>query len=138
VIELLKLTHNSLPASGTGKDNNREMVIGRSEDRDNPWCPLVLRHHRNVWDPIRVPHLGPRSVDRAPKAEHMTAFDQTIALPRPCETGAVHIWAPAFEDVIQLALYVDGCRKSEIRSVFRRNPREAHWHSLPTVGGCDP
>ena len=26
----------------------------------------------------------------------MTAFDQIIiALPRPCETGAVHIWVPA-------------------------------------------
>jgi hypothetical protein len=34
------------------------MVIGRSEDRDNPWGPLMLRHHQGVWDPIRVPHLG--------------------------------------------------------------------------------
>ena len=77
------------------------MVIGRSEDRDNPWDPLVLRHHRHVWDPIRVTHLGQRSPDRTIKAcpresgaGHMTAFDQTIVLPRPCETGAVHIWVP--------------------------------------------
>jgi Sulfatase-modifying factor enzyme 1 len=54
---------------------------------------LVLRHHRNVWAPIRVPHLGQRSYDRTTKAEHMTAFDQTISPPSPCETGAVHIWA---------------------------------------------
>src|SRR5215467_15033550 len=91
------------------------MVIGRSEDRDNPWNPLVLRHHVHVWDPIRVPHLGQRSYDRTTKAGHMTAFDQTsrcqalarrgpstydcirpdIPLPSPCETGAVHICIPA-------------------------------------------
>src|SRR5271165_1423816 len=33
---------------------------------------------------------------------------------------------PAKEGVIQLAGYVDGCRKSDIQSVFRRNPREVH------------
>ena len=55
----------------------------------------MLRHHRDVWDPIRVTHLGQRSYDRTTKAGHMTAFDQIIiALPRPCETGAVHIWVP--------------------------------------------
>src|ERR1700726_1433630 len=37
------------------------MVIGRSEDRDNPWDRLVLRHHCSVWNPIRVTHLGQRS-----------------------------------------------------------------------------
>jgi len=52
------------------------MVIGRSEDRDNPRDPLVLRHHGNVWDPIRVTHLGQRSFDRTTQAEHMTAIDQ--------------------------------------------------------------
>jgi hypothetical protein len=56
------------------------MAIGRSEDRDNPWNPLMLGHHVLVWDPIRVPHLGQRSCDRTVKAGHMTAFDQTIAL----------------------------------------------------------
>jgi hypothetical protein len=53
------------------------MVIGRSEDRDNPRDPLVLRHHGNVWDPIRVTHLGQRSSDRIKPAGHMTAIDQT-------------------------------------------------------------
>src|SRR5260370_1008093 len=37
------------------------MAIGRSEDRDTPGNPLVLRHHGSVWDPIRVTHLGQRS-----------------------------------------------------------------------------
>src|ERR1700730_12716903 len=40
------------------------MAIGRSEDRDNPRDPLVLRHHGNVRDPISVTHLGQRSFDR--------------------------------------------------------------------------
>jgi hypothetical protein len=63
------------------------MVIGRSEDRDNPWCLLVLRHHCHVWDPIRVPHLGQRSSDRTTKAEHMIAFDQTVALQTSLRVG---------------------------------------------------
>src|SRR5437868_3853875 len=37
------------------------MAIGRSEDRDNPWDPVVLRHHGSVWGPIRATHLGQRS-----------------------------------------------------------------------------
>jgi len=53
------------------------MVIGRSEDRDNPWNPLVLRHHVPVWDPIRVTHLGQRSCDRTTQAGHMAATDQS-------------------------------------------------------------
>ena len=53
------------------------MVIGRSEDRDNPWNPLVLRHHVPVWDPIRVTHLGQRSPDRTTQAGHMAATDQS-------------------------------------------------------------
>src|SRR5215469_8641501 len=52
------------------------MAIGRSEDRDTPWDPMVLRHHFSVWDPIRVTHLGPRSSDRTTQAGHMTATDQ--------------------------------------------------------------
>src|SRR5215469_3626192 len=43
------------------------MAIGRSEDRDTPWDPMVLRHHFSVWDPIRVTHLGQRSSDRTYK-----------------------------------------------------------------------
>ena len=73
------------------------MVIGQSEDRDTPRCPAVLRHHCRVWDPIRATHLGQRSTDRTTQAGHMTATDQTThrSCTRPCETGAVHIWAPA-------------------------------------------
>ena len=63
------------------------MAIGRSEDRDNPRDPLVLRHHGNVWDPIRVPHLGQRSTDRTAKAGHMTATDQTVAAAQPLQAG---------------------------------------------------
>jgi hypothetical protein len=71
------------------------MAIGRSEDRDNPRDPLVLRHHGNVWDPVRVPHLGQRSFDRTTQAEHMIAIDQTpsrscnvLARPGPSTYGS--------------------------------------------------
>src|SRR6202048_3525817 len=63
------------------------MVIGRSEDRDNPWDRLVLRHHCSVWNPIRVTHLGQRSTDRTAKAGHMTATDQTVAAAQPLQAG---------------------------------------------------
>jgi hypothetical protein len=52
------------------------MVIGRSEDRDNPWDPLVLRHRLHVQDPIREPHLGQRPTVPHSKAGHMTAIDR--------------------------------------------------------------
>jgi len=52
------------------------MAIGRSEDRDNPGNPAMLRHHVHVRDPIRVTHLGQRSCDRTTQAGHMTAIDQ--------------------------------------------------------------
>src|SRR4029077_12159142 len=60
-----------------GKERSSKMVIGRSEDRDNPWNPLVLRHHVPVWDPIRVTHLGQRSCDRTTQAGHMAATAQS-------------------------------------------------------------
>src|ERR1700680_1621406 len=63
------------------------MVIGRSEDRENPWDRLVLRHHCSVWNPIRVTHLGQRSTDRTAKAGHMTATDQTVAAAQPLQAG---------------------------------------------------
>ena len=53
------------------------MAIGRTEDRNTPGNPLGPRPHRDVWDPIRVTHLGPRSTWPRIKAEHMTAIDQT-------------------------------------------------------------
>src|SRR5215472_2249637 len=73
------------------------MAIGRSEDRDTPWNPMVLRHHhpclgpdpRNPSGPAVIrPHHTGRTYDcNRPAA---------IAAAHPCETGAVHIWVPAF------------------------------------------
>jgi len=59
------------------------MAVGRSEDRDNPGKPAVLRHHVHVRDPIRVTHLGQRSCDRTTKAGHMTAIDRTVIRAAP-------------------------------------------------------
>ena len=59
------------------------MAIGRSENRDNPGNPAVLRHHFHVRDPIRVTHLGQRSCDRTTKAGHMTAIDRTVIRAAP-------------------------------------------------------
>jgi hypothetical protein len=53
------------------------MAIGRTEDRNTPGNPLGRRPHRDVWGPIRVTHLGPRSTWPHLKAGHMTAIDQT-------------------------------------------------------------
>jgi hypothetical protein len=53
------------------------MAIGRTEDRNTPGNPLGRRPRRDVWDPIRVTHLGPRSTWPHTKAGHMTAIDQT-------------------------------------------------------------
>jgi hypothetical protein len=63
------------------------MVIGRSEDRDNPRNPLVLGHHQNVWDPICEPHLGQRPYAPRTEAEHMTAIDQTISAVQTLQGG---------------------------------------------------
>src|ERR1700681_3550363 len=72
------------------------MAIGRTEDRDTPRDPTMLRHHGNVRDPIRETHLGQRSIRPRTQAGHMTAIDQyhhrRKSLARP---GAVHIWVPA-------------------------------------------
>ncbi len=71
-------------SSGACKERS-EMAIGRSEDRDTPRNPAMLRHRVLVRDPIRETHLGQRS--RRPHhkslpsqkrgAGHMTATDQT-------------------------------------------------------------
>lgn len=83
------------------------MVIGRSEDRDNPRCPAVFRHHCRVWHPICKTHLGQRP--SVPRTKHALAkaggrtYDRNrpepFPLPSPCEAGAVHISAPAFAGV---------------------------------------
>ena len=53
------------------------MAIGRTEDRNTPGNPLGRAPRRDVWGPIRVTHLGPRSTRPHIKAGHMTAIDQT-------------------------------------------------------------
>jgi hypothetical protein len=63
------------------------MVIGRSEDRDNPWDPLVLRHHDDVWDSIRVPHLGQRSYDRTPKGRTYDCIRPDCPAAKPSQDG---------------------------------------------------
>src|SRR5437763_15292394 len=63
------------------------MAIGRTEDRN----PLGPKPRRDVWGPIRVTHLGPRSTRPHTEAGHMTAIDQTRpSCKKPCEAGAVH------------------------------------------------
>ena len=52
------------------------MAIGRTEDRNTPGNPLGRAPRRDVWGPIRVTHLGPRSTRPHIKAGHMTAIDQ--------------------------------------------------------------
>jgi hypothetical protein len=67
------------------------MAIGRTEDRNTPGNPLGLRPRCDVWGPIRVTHLGPRSKWPHIKAGHMTANrpDPSPAAISPCEAGAV-------------------------------------------------
>jgi hypothetical protein len=59
------------------------MAIGRTEDRDTPRDPTVLRHHQPVQDPIRVTHLGQRPSAPHTKAARMTAIDQTVLRAAP-------------------------------------------------------
>ena len=81
--------------SGASKDSDSKMAIGRSEDRDNPGNPLVLRHRVHVWGPIRASHLGQRSSRPHHKGR---TYDRNRPDPsqlhRPCKPGAVHIWVP--------------------------------------------
>ena len=53
------------------------MAIGRTEDWDTARDSVMLRHRESVCDPIRVTHLGQRSIRPHSKAGHMTAIDQT-------------------------------------------------------------
>src|SRR5260370_15814866 len=63
------------------------MAIGRSEDRDTPGNPSMLRHRVHVRDPIRVAHLGLRSTRPHTQAGHMTAIDQTHFCCKTLQTG---------------------------------------------------
>ena len=53
------------------------MAIGRTEDWDTARDSVMLRHRESVCDPIRVTHLGQRSIRPHSKAGHMTAIDQS-------------------------------------------------------------
>jgi len=53
------------------------MAIGRAEDRDTPWDPVMFNIARMFRSPIRVTHLGQRSDRPHTQAGHMTAIDQT-------------------------------------------------------------
>jgi hypothetical protein len=70
------------------------MVIGRSEDRDNPRDPAVLRHRQDVRDPIRGTHLGQRPSVPHAKAAHMTAIDQTIFAANPLARRGPSTYGP--------------------------------------------
>jgi len=63
------------------------MAIGRSEDRKSPGNPTMLRHREYVWDPIRVTHLGQRSIRPHTQAGHMTAIDQTRSSCQTLQSG---------------------------------------------------
>src|SRR6266852_3660970 len=64
-----------------------EMAIGRAEDRESPGNPTMLRHREYVRDPIRVTHLGQRSIRPHTQAGHMTAIDQTHSSCHTLQTG---------------------------------------------------
>src|SRR6266851_10381564 len=73
------------------------MAIGRTDDRNNPWDPVVLRHRQGVWEPIGVTHLGQRSPRTAHTGRtHDRNRPDPSTLLNPCKPGAVHTWIPAF------------------------------------------
>src|SRR3981189_1932655 len=53
------------------------MAIGRAEDRDTPWDPVMFNIARMFRSPIRVTHLSQLSDRPHTQAGHMTATDQT-------------------------------------------------------------
>jgi hypothetical protein len=95
------------------------MAIGRSEDRDNPWNPLVLGHHGHVWDPIREPHLGQRPSVPHTQAGHMTAIDRnrfrrpTLARRGPSTYG---FRAASLRSAPGMTTYMQSSTMSEPRS----------------------
>src|ERR1700732_3369155 len=107
------------------------MVIGRSEDRDNPWDRLVLRHHCSVWNPIRVTHLGQRSTDRTAKAGHMTATDQTVAAAQPLQAGSrPHMLASQLEAVNGKLKAIE----ARLMAWHRQDPTSQCLATIPGVG----
>jgi hypothetical protein len=114
------------------------MVIGRSEDRDNPRDPLVLRHHPDVWDPIRVTHLGQRSYGRITKAGHMTAFDQIHRAATSLQNGGRPHMGPdgtPGETCVELRSYLP-LREYHTLSAFKFSPECEAVHRSPLPIGA--
>jgi hypothetical protein len=77
---------------------------------------LGRRPRRDVWDPIRVTHLGPRSTWPHTKAGHMIAIDQT----RPQLQRVL-----ARRGRAGRARAVNSVKGPASESLRRRNPRES-------------
>src|SRR5262249_20376610 len=84
------------------------MAIGRTEDRDTPWNPTVLRHR------VHVPRPDPRNPSGPavkPTAHTGRTHDRNrpdpSQLPNPCNPGAVHTWIPGC--LALLGSRNDGC-----------------------------
>src|SRR6266852_3924314 len=80
---------------GACKDSS-EMAIGRTDDRNNPWDPVVLRHRQGVWEPIGVTHLGQRSPRTAHTGRtHALNRQDPSTLLKTCNQRAGHTYFPA-------------------------------------------
>src|SRR5262249_6387542 len=76
------------------KDDS-EMAIGRTEDRDTPWNPTVLRHRVHVPGPDPRNPSGPAVKPTAHTGRtHDRNRPDPSQLPNPCNPGAVHTWIP--------------------------------------------
>jgi hypothetical protein len=102
------------------------MAIGRTEERDTARDSVMLRHRESVCDPIRVTHLGQRSIRPHSKAGHMTAIDQTC--PRCKKTlrggGRPHMSQSPYSTPI----HSQGTRRASIRL---RNGGSFHLTGVP-------
>jgi hypothetical protein len=98
------------------------MAIGRTEDRNTPGNPLGHVPRRDVWGPIRVTHLGPRSTRPHIKAGHMTAIDQT----RPQLQQVLAKRGPSTQGFRMRRISSgDPGKEPASESLRRRNPRES-------------
>src|SRR5262249_52102232 len=71
------------------------MAIGRTEDRDTPWNPTVLRHRVHVPGPDPRNPSGPAVKPTAHTGRtHDRNRPDPSQLPNPCNPGAVHTWVP--------------------------------------------
>src|SRR5260370_14340347 len=85
------------------------MAIGRTEDRDTPGNPVMLRHREYVRDPVRVIHLGQRSNRPRTQAGHMSAIDQTHSRCQTLQTGGRPHMGSGFAAAVWPGQMPDGC-----------------------------